>query len=116
MLSQRSASEHVLAVAEHIGVLSKFLKRSTSSKSGPSFSSMALLTEKQNVGKKDSKRKRSKMAELPVVEVCDIINTSQDDDILQSSNDLSALKREKEKNKAAKKKKKKKKITIVRKP
>ena len=49
------------------------------------------------------------MAKLPVVEVCDIINTSPDDDILQSSNDLSAIKREKEKNKAAKIKKKKKK-------
>ena len=68
--------EHVLAVAEHIGVLSEFLKWFTSSKSGPSFSSIALVTAKQNVGKKGSKRERSNMVKPPpLVEVCDIINT-----------------------------------------
>ena len=87
--------EHVLAVAEDIGVMSEFLKWFTSSKSGPSFSSIALVTAKQNVGKKGSKRKRSNMAKSPVVEVCDIINTSPDEDILPSSNGLSAIKRTK---------------------
>ena len=68
--------EYVLAVAEHIGVLSEFLKWFTSSKSGPSFSSIALVTAKQNVGKKGSKRERSNMVKPPpLVEVCDIINT-----------------------------------------
>ena len=95
--------EHVLAVAEHIGVLSEFLKWFTSSKSGPSFSSIALVTAKQNVGKKGSKRKISNMAKPPVVEVCDIINTSPDEDILPSSNDLSAIKMTKAKNKVAEK-------------
>ena len=56
--------------------MSKFLKWFTLSKSVPSFSSMALVTDKQNVGKKSSKRKRSNMSKLPVVEVCKIINTS----------------------------------------
>ena len=87
--------EHVLSVAEHIGVLSEFLKWFTSSKSGPSFSSIALVTAKKNVGKKVSKRKRSNVAKKPVVEVCDIINTSPDEDILPSSNDLSAIKKAK---------------------
>ena len=95
--------EHVLAVAEHIGVMSEFLKWFTSSKSGPSFSSIALVTAKQNVGKKGNKRKRSNLAKPPVVEVCDIINTSPDEDILPSSNDLSAIKRAKAKNKVAEK-------------
>ena len=72
--------EHVLAVAEDIGVMSEFLKWFTSSKSGPSFSSIALVTTKQNVGKKGSKKIRSIMAKPPVVEVCDIINTSPDKD------------------------------------
>ena len=70
--------EHVFAVAEHIGVLSEFLKWFTSLKSGPSFFSMALVTDIQNVGKKGSKRKRSNMTKPNVVEVCDIINTSLD--------------------------------------
>ena len=87
--------EHVLAVAEHIGLLYKFLKWFTSSKSGPSFPSIALVTAKQNVGKEGSKRKRSNMVKPPVVEVCDIINTSPDEDILPSSNGLSAIKRTK---------------------
>ena len=43
------------------------------------------------------------MAKPPVVEVCDIINTSSDKDILLSSNDLSAIKRTKVKNKVAEK-------------
>ena len=98
--------EHVLAVAERIGVLSEFLKWFTSSKSGPSVSSIALVTTKQNVGKKGSKKKRSIMTKPPVVEVCDIINTSPDEDILLSSNNLSAIKRTKAKNKVAEKKKK----------
>ena len=95
--------KHVLAVAEHIGVLSEFLKWFTSSKSGPSFSSIALVTTKQNVGKEGSKKKRSIMTKPPVVEVCDIINTSPDEDILLSSNNLSAIKRTKAKNKVAEK-------------
>ena len=95
--------EHVLAVAERIGVLSEFLKWFTSSKSGPSVSSIALVTTKQNVGKKGSKKKRSIMTKPPVVEVCDIINTSPDEDILLSSNNLSAIKRTEAKNKVAKK-------------
>ena len=44
--------EHVLAVDKHIVVLSEISKWFTSSKSGPSFFSMALVTDKQNVGKK----------------------------------------------------------------
>ena len=38
--------KHVLRVDERIGVLSEFLKWFTSSKSGPSFSSIALVTDK----------------------------------------------------------------------
>ena len=38
--------KYVLAVAERIGVLSEFLKWFTSSKSGPSFSSMVLVADK----------------------------------------------------------------------
>ena len=38
-----------------------------------------------------------------VAEVCDTINTSPDEDILPSSNDLSAMKRRKEKNKVTEK-------------
>ena len=85
----------VLAVAERIGVLSKFLKWFASSKSGPSFSSMDLVTDKQNVGRKGSKRKRSNMVKPPVVEVGDIINTSPNEDILPSPNNLSTIKRTK---------------------
>ena len=72
---------------------------------------MTLLTNKQNVGKKGSKRKKSNMAKRPVVEECDIINTSPDEDILPSPNDLSAIKRAKAKNNVAEKN-----VTIVRKP
>ena len=50
---------------------------------------------------KGSKRKRSNM--MKPAEVCDTINTSPDEDILPSSNDLSAMKRRKEKNKVTKK-------------
>ena len=50
--------EHVLAAAEHIGALSNFLKWFTLSKSGPSFPSMASVIDKQNVGKKGSKKKK----------------------------------------------------------
>ena len=85
----------VLATAERIGVWSKFLKWFTSSKSGPSFSSMALVTDKQNVGRKGSKRKRSNMVKPPVVEVGDITNTSPNEDILLSPNNLSTIKRTK---------------------
>ena len=83
--------EHVLAVAEHIGALSKFLKWFTLSKSGPSF------------GKKGSKRKKSNMSKLPVVEVCNIINTSPDEDILQLLNNFPAIKKTKAKNRVAEK-------------
>ena len=41
------------------------------------------------------------MAKPPVVEVCDIINISPDEDILPSPNDLPAIKRTKAKNKVA---------------
>ena len=67
--------EHFLAVAEHIGVLSKFLKWFTSSKSGLLFSSIALVTDNTNCSRKGSTRKRSSIVKPPVVEVCDIINT-----------------------------------------
>ena len=43
------------------------------------------------------------MAKLPVVGVCDIINTSPHENILPSSNYLSAIKRTKAKNKVAEK-------------
>ena len=65
--------EHVLAVDKHIVVLSEFSKWFTSSKSGPSFFSMALVTDKQNVGRKGSKRKKSNMVKPPVVEICNIL-------------------------------------------
>ena len=38
-----------------------------------------------------------------VVDVCDIVNTSRDEDILPSQNELSAIKRTKAKNKVAEK-------------
>ena len=41
------------------------------------------------------------MAKPPVVEVCDIINISPDEDILPSPNDLPAINRTKAKNKVA---------------
>ena len=103
--------KNVLAAAEHIWVLSEVLKRFTSLKSGLSFSSMTLVTDKRNFGRKGSKRKRSNMVRPLVMEVCNIINTSPDEDILPSPNDLSAIKRPKTKNKAVEKN-----ITIVRKP
>ena len=53
--------EHVLAAAEHIGVLYEFSKWFPSFKSGESFPSMALVTDKQNFGRKGSKKKRSNM-------------------------------------------------------
>ena len=53
---------------------------------------MALVTNKQNVDRKGSKWKRSNMVKPPVVEVCDIINTSPDKNILPSPSDLSAIK------------------------
>ena len=68
------------------------------------------MTDKQNVGKKGSKRKRSNMAKPPVVKVCDVINTSPGKDVLPSIKDLSEIKRTKAKNKVEEK------ITIVRKP
>ena len=43
------------------------------------------------------------MVKPPVVEVCDIINTSPDQDISPSPNDLPAIKRTKAKNKVAEK-------------
>ena len=95
--------EHVLAAAENITVLSEFLKCFTSSKSGPSFSSIVLVTAKQNVGKKSSKGKRCNTAKTHVVKVCDILNTSPDEDILPSSNDLSSIKTTKAKNKIGEK-------------
>ena len=64
---------------------------------------MALVTDKQNIAKNGSKRKRSNMAKSTVVMVCDIINTSPDQDILSLSNDLSAIKRTRAKNKVVEK-------------
>ena len=60
-----------------------------------------LINRSLNV--KGSKRKRSNMMKPAVAEVCDIINTSPDEDILPSSNDLSAMKSRKENNKVTEK-------------
>ena len=90
----------LLAVAEHIGVLSEFLKWFTSSKSAPSFSSIALVTDKQNFGRKGRKRKRSNIVKPVVV---DITNTSPEKDILPLPNNFSAIKRTKAKNKVSEK-------------
>ena len=65
---------HVLLLSQRSGNMSKFLKCFTLSISGPLFSRMALVTDKQNVGRKSSKRKRSTMVKSPVMEVCSIKN------------------------------------------
>ena len=64
---------------------------------------MVLVTNKQNFVRKGRKRKRSNMVKPLVVDVCDIVNTSRDEDILPSQNELSAIKRTKAKNKVAEK-------------
>ena len=85
----------------NMGVLSKFLKWFTSSKFGPSFSSF-LVTDKQNVGRKGSKRKIGNMAKPPMAQVCDI-KTSPDGDVLASPHNLPAIKKTKAKKKVAEK-------------
>ena len=64
---------------------------------------MALVTDKQNVGRKGSKSRKSNMVKPAVAEICNIISTSPDEDILPSPNGLSAIKRTKTKNKVAEK-------------
>lgn len=58
------------------------------------------MTNKENVGRKGCKRKRSNLVKPHVLEVCDIINTSPDKDILPSPNKLPPIKRTKAKNEA----------------
>ena len=95
--------KHFLAVTGHIGILSVFLKWFTSLKPGPPFSNMALVTEKQNVGRKGSKTKKRNILKPPGVEICDITNTSPDEDILPLPNYLSSIERTKGKNKVEEK-------------
>ena len=100
---QSKICEKVLVVAERIAVLSEFLKWFTSSKSGPSFTSTALVADKQKDIRKGSKRKRSNMLKPSLMEVCDILNTTPDASFLPLSNYLLAIKWTKANNKVAEK-------------